>query len=214
MITLEDKRGNLLQGNIIVTDKNKLINFRNQLLQETYEGKDANFEIIMPKRRLVCFDNETGEGVYSKNGLLVKQSNFVADYREDNSWVFDYDKEIIACKHLNTINLLSSLLDIPNRYYNSKIATEFFNAGIFNCSNFYETWQLCRNNLLQDENVNDLEMFRDAFVYGGIAYHVQDSWLHEDVIRMNVLKTLGLNLNELTMNTKIMGVDKILRRSK
>lgn len=214
VITLQDMRGNLLQGEVIISDKNKLIQYRNQLLEETYDGKDANFEVVSLRKNIPSFDGDACPGVFSKNGLLVINSNFVPDYFETSCCVFDYQKEIIACKHLNTVLLLSSLLDNSDRYYPSIIASQFYNAGIFNVDSFDETWKICRKNLLGSEDNVDLEAFRDAFVYGGIAYQVQDSWLKAEIAKMNVLKTKGFSLQDVVTNTKILGVDNVLRRTK
>jgi hypothetical protein len=214
MITIEDKRGNLLQGEVVVSDKEKLIAFRNSLLTETYGGRNANFERIIPKTPSVAFDDGVEMGTFSKNGLLVCNTEFIPDYKESKHWVFDYTKEVIACNHLNTILLLSSLLNVPDRYYNTEMATKFYNAGIFDVSSFEDTWKRCSKNLLESGNVQDLEMFRNAFFNGCIVYQIKDSWLKEEKIRMNVLKTLGLDLNELYINTKVMGVDKVLSHTR
>lgn len=204
-------KGNLLQGDIVVSNKKRLIEFRNQLLEETYDGKNANFEIIIPKTKLISFGVETTEGVTAKNGVLIRNSGFVPNYLGPNSCRYDFEREIIACRHLNTILLLSSLLDVVDRYYSTKIGMDFLKAGIFNVTSFEETWFQCRNGLLIPDNRLDLETFRDAFVYGGITYDVKDSWLRKDVVKMNALKKLGLDLNDVVINTKILGVQKVLR---
>lgn len=210
MITLEDKKGNLLQGNIVVSDKKKLIDFRNQLLEET----DDNFEFVVPRTSLVSFGSEESEGVFSKNGLLVRNFNFVPDYIDNNSCVYDFEREVIACRHLNTILLLSSLLSVYDRYYVSKIGLDFYKAGIFDVSSFEQTWKQYRNNLLLKDNSSDLDAFRNAFDCGCIKYDVHDSWLKEEKVKMNVLKNLKLDLVDVVANTKVLGVQKVLRPSR
>ena len=214
VITLLDKNGNLLQGEVVVSNKDKLIYYRNQLLEETYDGKDANFEVVSHRKNIPSFDDEVCPSLFSKNGMLVKNFNFVPDYFETNSCVFDYEKKIIACRHLNTILLLSSLLDKSDRYYPSIVASEFYNAGIFNVDSFDDTWNSCRRNFLGSEDSVDLEAFRDAFVYGGISYQIQDSWLKKEIQDMNILKTKGFYLYDVVNNTKILGVDRVLSRNK
>lgn len=214
MITLEDNRGNLLQGNIVVSDKEKLIDFRNQLLEETYEGKDANFEYVLHRTNLISFGTEETEGIYSKNGLLIRNFNFVPDYIDRSTCAYDFEREIIACRHLNTILLLSSLLSIPDRYYDTKIGLDFYKAGIFDVGSFEQAWMQYRNNLLNEDNYSDLEAFRNAFDCGSIKYDVHDSWLKEDIVRMNVLKKLNLDLNDVVANTRVLGVQKVLRPSR
>lgn len=214
IITIGDKE-NLLQGSIVVLDKDKLKEYRDSLLIEDYNGMDPNYGVVMSRTGLVSL-GDTYIGSYRDGNYLVRNFNFVADYYEEaiGDFTFYYDKKIIGCRHLNSILLFNSLLGELDSYYLDPLALEFSKVGIFNISSFENVWHDNASNLLKKDNIDDLKAFRFALQSGILKYSVEDCWMKEEILHMNILKKLGVDLQTVIANSKIIGTNRSLMRKK
>lgn len=214
IITIGDDE-NLLQGSIIVLNKDRLKEYRDSLLIEDYNGMDPNYGVVMSRTGLVSL-GDTYIGSYRDGNYLVRNFNFIADYYEEaiGDFTFYYDKKIIECRHLNSILLFNSLLGKLDSYYIDSLALEFSKVGIFNVSSFENVWHDNASKLLENENIDDLKAFRFALQSGILKYSVEDCWMKEEILHMNILKKLGVDLQTVISNSKIIGTNRSLVRKK
>lgn len=210
IITFDDDK-NVLLGDLVVKDKKGLKEIRDYLMSGIFSGKYRNYTLLS-KTNEVALGDLAMPGVSRYHNVLIRKSNFCADYYNGDieNFVYDYDKEMIRCESLNSILIFSSLLGELSNSKQEAIVRDFIATGIFRYFDFEQIWDRCSHELLLKENQLDLLKFRSALQVGVIDYQVSDKLLEKDLRQMNVLKKLNVSLNEVILNSKVIGTNRSL----
>lgn len=209
MIYTINKKFELEKGFLQITNKEQLLNLRNNLIKYTTE----NYTLVSVETKKE-FGKKCPKDFYISDGdLLIKYCGGVADYYDYNpsgsGYVYDNTYQMIKCNNVNTIQIINMLTNNLPHYMVEPIFSEFVKAGIFSTNGFNINFNDHRRktpniserifNLLLPGNEKDAESFQKALTY--LEYRIQSKVPLNDI---QSVVDCSKSINEIVACSKVL----------
>lgn len=200
-------------GNLVVQDKNELIELRNNLMCGSKELGLKSYSLISRNPKVAVGNIPIDMFDRDGNDLIRKKDFYPSVYDVNTGWLFDYIEDVIRFRFLNSVLVFNSLLGELDTSSMWDIPQQFVAKGIIRVSSLQDIWNDCVDSFLLKSSKFDLLVFQTALKENLIHYDIQQELGVKEFLTLKknhevVFPVTSDDIRRYAKNSKILGLIK------